>query len=175
MVRYRRNRVAGGTYFLTVTLRDRRSTLLTDHVQLLRNAFRYVWQSRPFTLDAVVILPEHLHLLMSLPADDADYSGRILAIKTRFTRNLRGSAAAASGLSFSRSPWQTRFWEHTIRDEDDLRRHVDYIHYNPVKHGVVQRVVDWPWSSFHRYVKQGILPEDWGGGGAMDDEGTFGE
>jgi len=131
MVHYRRNRVAGGTYFFTVTLRDRSSDRLVRHVGLLRDAFRSVRAERPFTIDAIVILPDHLHAIWTLPAGDADYSGRWRAIKSRFTHGLR-----ASGIPLSRDSrgeyrlWQRRFWEHTIRDDDDLNRHVDYIHYN---------------------------------------------
>ncbi len=113
-------------------------------------------------LDAIVVLPDHLHAVMTMPQDDADFSGRWRRIKALFARSL--------GVS----PWQSRFWEHTIRDEGDFARHVDYIHYNPVKHGLVPAVVEWPHSSFHRYVRAGILSADWGGSTAAD-EGQFGE
>lgn len=164
MVLYRRNRVAGGTYFFTVTLRDRSSDMLVRHVDLLREAFRSVHDARPFTVEAIVILPEHLHALWTLPEGDSDYSGRWRAIKSHFTRQLR-----ATGVPLLRDIrgeyqlWQRRFWEHTIRDERDHRHHVDYIHYNPVKHGLVTQVADWPHSSFHRYVRQGLLSSDWAG------------
>jgi len=163
MVFYRRNRVAGGTYFFTVTLADRRSRVLTDHVDILRRVIRQVRLDRPFEIVAMVILPEHIHALWALPEGDADYSGRWQAIKSRFTHYLR-----KSGMNLDRHKngeytlWQRRFWEHTIRDEMDMAQHVDYIHYNPVKHGWVTNVNDWPWSSFHRYVKQEMLPNDWG-------------
>ena len=164
MVRYRRNYVRGGTFFFTVTLRDRRSSALVDHIALLRSAFRKVRRSRPFDIDAIVVLPEHLHAVFTLPEDDADYPGRWRAIKVAFTTSL-----LATGMTLERHPsgeymlWQRRFWEHTIRDDNDFERHVDYIHINPVKHGLVAAVRDWPYSSFHRYVRHGLLPADWAG------------
>jgi putative transposase len=162
MVLYRRNRVAGGTYFFTVTLRDRSSDVLVRHVGLLRNAFRTVRAERPFAIDAIVILPDHLHAIWTLPEGDADYSGRWRAIKSRFTRNLRLSETPLTADNRGEYRlWQRRFWEHTIRDEVDFQRHVDYIHWNPVKHGLTQYVADWPHSSFHKYVRQGILPHGW--------------
>jgi putative transposase len=164
MVRYRRNFVAGGTFFFTLTLADRSSRALVDHIEALRTAVRDVRRSRPFVVDAVVVLPDHLHIVMTLPQDDADYANRWRLIKRRFT-----DAVVKSGTSVTRHQngelalWQRRFWEHTIRDETDFERHVDYVHFNPVKHGLVSRVSDWPYSSFHRYVRRGILPSDWGG------------
>jgi REP-associated tyrosine transposase len=164
MVRYRRNVVAGGAYFFTATLVDRRSSVLTDHIGALRAAVRATWAARPFTIDAVVVLPDHLHIIMTLPSDDADFSNRLSLIKRRFT-----TAIAQSGARIPRhrngelALWQRRFWEHTIRNERDFERHVDYIHFNPVKHGLVTRVRDWPYSSFHQYVRRGVLPEDWAG------------
>lgn len=162
MVLYRRNRVAGGTYFFTVTLRNRSSDLLVRHIADLRSAFRSVRDERPFTIAAIVVLPDHLHTLWTLPQMDADYSGRWRAIKSRFTRLLRNA-----GIEMERDGrgeyrlWQRRFWEHTIRDDPDYQPHVDYIHWNPVKHGLVPRPIDWPHSSFRRYVRMGILPRDW--------------
>ena len=164
MVHYRRIRLEGGTYFFTVTLADRRARVLTDHVDLLRSVFRRVQGERPFKIVAMVVLPDHLHAIWTLPAGDADYSGRWRAIKAGFTRDL-----VAGGMSLVRNDkgeydlWQRRFWEHTVRDESDLAAHVEYIHFNPVKHGLVKQVKDWPWSSFHQYVRRGWLAEDWGG------------
>ena len=164
MVRYRRNVIAGGTFFFTVTLADRRSSMLIQHVSALRSAFRVARNDRPFSIDAVVILPDHLHAIMTLPPDDADFSGRWRRIKGHFSSQL-----IAAGVALRRNPngelalWQRRFWEHTIRDDGDFARHVDYIHFNPVKHGLVSRVRDWPYSSFHAYVRRGVLPRDWGG------------
>jgi putative transposase len=175
MVRYRRNFVPGGIYFFTVTLADRSASTLVDYVASLRSAFRTTRKERPFTIDAIVILPDHLHVVMTLPPGDFDFSGRWQRIKSRFTRTV-----VAGGAMFRRSRkgeyalWQSRFWEHTIRHEEDFARHVDYIHYNPVKHGLVTRVCDWPYSSFLRYVRLGVLPEDWAG--AVDEDGNgFGE
>lgn len=164
MVRYRRNFVPGGTFFFTVTLEDRRSSALIDHIDLLRAAFRVTRSERPFTIDAVVVLPDHLHAIMTLPFDDFDYSGRWRRIKSHFTRQV-----VARGLAVERNRkgeyalWQRRYWEHTIRNEKDFGRHFDYVHFNPVKHGLVSRVCDWPHSSFHQHVRSGLLPEDWAG------------
>jgi putative transposase len=163
MVRYRRNFVAGGTYFFTVTLVDRRSTALVDHVGALREAFRVTRRERPFTIDAIVVLPEHLHVLMTLPSDDADYPGRWRKIKSLFSRRIAEKIGLKANASGEYGLWQRRFWEHTIRNDTDFERHVDCIHYNPIKHGLVTRVSDWPHSSFHRYVRFGILPADWAG------------
>ena len=164
MVAYRRNFVPGGTFFFTVVLADRRSSLLIDHVDSLRTSFRVTRKERPFSVDAIVILPDHLHAMLTLPSDDADFSGRWRRIKSLFTRH-----AVARGFMGPRNAkgeyrlWQRRFWEHTIRHEADFERHADYIHYNPVKHGLVSQVADWQYSSFHRHVRQGIVPMDWGG------------
>jgi putative transposase len=174
VVGYRRNFIPGGTFFFTVTLADRRSTLLTTSVAQLRTAFRTVRSERPFDIDAIVILPDHLHAVWTLPDGDADFPLRWRRIKTVFTR-----AVIASGATFKprdgggRILWQRRFWEHTIRDAGDFSRHVDYVHYNPVKHGYVANPLDWPHSSLHRFVRNGILPPDWGKV-AGDDDG-FGE
>jgi putative transposase len=164
MVRYRRNFVPGGTYFFTVTLADRTSSALVHHVDALRKAFRIARHERPFTIDAIVILPEHLHAIWTLPSGDSDFSGRWKRIKAYFTHRL-----VAAGVPVERhrngeyALWQRRFWEHTIRNEIDFERHVDYVHFNPVKHRLVSRVRDWPYSSFHVYVRRGLLPADWAG------------
>lgn len=173
MVTYRRARVPGATYFFTVTLRDRRTDVLTCHVDLLRAVIRDVRRRRPFTIDAIVVLPEHLHTLWTLPPDDADFSGRWRAIKAGFTR-----AMAHRGLPLVRDRrseydlWQRRFWEHLVRDEDDFARHVAYIHHNPVKHGLAAVPFDWPWSSIHAYERQGAIGRDWSG---SDQPGRFGD
>jgi len=164
MVNYRRNFVPGGTFFFTVTLADRRSKALVDRIDLLRNALRAARRERPFLIDAVVVLPDHLHAIFTLPPGDSDFSGRWRRIKGHFS-----SALIDVSMELKRRPngdlalWQRRFWEHTIRDEGDFARHIDYIHFNPVKHVLVQRVRDWPYSSFHRYVREGTLPDDWAG------------
>jgi putative transposase len=175
MVLYRRNRVPGGTYFFTVTLRDRRATTLVAHIEALRMAFRETRRKEPFVTDAMVVLPDHLHAVWTLPPEDDDYAGRWRSIKSRFTHTL-----VNSGVRLTRNPkgeydlWQRRYWEHTIRDEADLVRHLDYVHFNPVKHGLVERVADWPYSSFHRFVRQGLCAPDWAGG-VTSDNGSYGE
>jgi putative transposase len=122
-----------------------------------------------------VILPDHLHAIFSLPSNDADFPGRWRRIKGHFS-----SALIDAGIGLKRWPngdlalWQRRFWEHTIRDESDFIRHVDYIHFNPIKHGLVPSARDWPHSSFHRYVREGLLPDDWGGD-VRESAGNFGE
>ncbi|MFH1345989.1 MAG: transposase [Pseudomonadota bacterium] len=175
MVRYRRNFVPGGMFFFTLTLLDRRSSALVVHVALLRDAFRKTRNERPFAIDAIVILPDHLHAIMTLPSGDSDFSGRWRRIKGRFSRSV-----AAAGMPISRDHrgeyvlWQRRFWEHTVRDDADFERCADYIHFNPVKHRLVTSPNAWPFSSLHRYVRAGVLPGDWGGDGPRDDT-NFGE
>jgi putative transposase len=175
VVAYRRNFVLGGTYFFTVILQDRRTSVLIDKIAALRTAFRATLRERPFKIDGIVVLPDHLHAVMTLPEGDSDFLGRWRRIKSLFSRQV-----VAEGLPIRQNRrgeyalWQRRFWEHTIRDESDFERHIDYIHFNPVKHGLVKRVSDWPHSSFHRYVRSGVLPQDWGGTVAIAD-GAFGE
>jgi putative transposase len=164
MVLYRRNFVPGGTYFFTLTLADRRSSALINYIGVLRAAFRRTRHERPFGIDAIVALPDHLHAVLTLPPDDADYPGRLRLTKTLFSNGvLAADGPVRRHRSGELALWQRRFWEHTIRSEDDFARHVDYIHFNPVKHGLVSRVRDWPHSSFHRYARQGVLPLDWAG------------
>jgi putative transposase len=175
MVRYRRNFIAGGTFFFTLTLADRTSRALVDHVEALRAAMRRIRRSRPFEVDAVVVLPDHLHIVMTLPSADADYTNRWRLIKRGFTDALMKSGIlVARHRNGEAALWQRRFWEHTIRDDEDFERHIDYVHFNPVKHGLVSRVCDWPYSSFHRYVRQGMLTADWAGD-ASDLGANFGE
>jgi putative transposase len=176
MVRYRRNFVAGAAYFFTVTLFDRGSTALIDHVDVLRRAFRATQHSLPFAIDAVVVLPDHLHIVMTLPSEDADFSSRLSLIKRRFTTGVgKMGVTIPRHRNGEHALWQRRFWEHTIRDDNDFERHVDYIHFNPVKHGIVSRVRDWPHPSFHRYVRSGLLPEDWAGDLSVQGQSNFGE
>ncbi|MET0029441.1 MAG: transposase [Candidatus Thiodiazotropha sp.] len=166
MVNYRRNRIPGGSYFFTLTLQNRKATTLVEHIDLLRNAFRHAQRQRPFTLDAIVVLPEHLHTIWTMPKEDYDFSSRWHLIKSHFTRVLRALEGQLEPDSRGEYRiWQKRFWEHTIRNGEDYIRHRDYIHFNPVKHSHVTRVRDWPWSSFHRYVRQGHYPIDWCGEG----------
>jgi putative transposase len=176
MAEYRRNFRGGGCYFFTVNLADRRARLLTDHIAALRSAFRDVQQNHPFTLDAIVVLPDHLHAIWTLPDGDADFSTRWRLIKGTFSRAVPpGERTSHSRMTKGeRGIWQRRFWEHTLRDETDFERHCDYIHFNPVKHGHVGRVRDWPYSSFARMVRSGVYPDDWGGEGTSA-EHDFGE
>jgi putative transposase len=176
MTDYRRNFIAGGSFFFTVNLADRRLSLLTSHVAELRNAIRETRMRHPFAIDAIVVLPDHLHAVWTLPEGDADFATRWRLIKSTFSRSIPGGEriSASRAAKGERGIWQRRYWEHTIRDEVDFERHLDYIHINPVKHGLVTRVRDWPHSSFHRMVKLGIYPEDWAGDVSGSD-GGFGE
>ncbi|MGN2248261.1 transposase [Frateuria sp. GZRR35] len=155
MSNYLRVLQPGGTFFFTLALADRDSALLTRHIASLRAALSLARDARPFRLDAMVVLPEHLHLLCTLPATDTDYATRIAHFKACFSRYLPDRSDRAWRRRRERGVWQRRYWEHTIRDERDHQNHIDYIHYNPVKHGHVSQVRDWPWSTFHRFVAQG--------------------
>lgn len=175
MTEYRRAHVPGASWFFTVNLAQRRgNNLLVEHVASLRCAFDAVRKTRPFRIDAVVVLPDHLHCIMALPEGDADFSTRWSLIKANFSRAIERweRISASRQKRRERGIWQRRFWEHMIRDQDDFNRHADYIHWNPVKHGYVSRVADWPHSSFHDYVRRGVYPADWGGAG---DGGGMGE
>jgi putative transposase len=164
MGNYLRTWQPGGTFFFTLTLADRKGALLTEHIGLLREALRQTLRRRQFRIDAMVVLPEHLHLLCTLPLDDADYATRIAHLKATFSRTLpREFHPRARDSRRECGVGQRRYWEHTIHDERDLLAHIDYIHYNPIKHGHVDRVRDWPWSTFHRFVARGLMPLDWAG------------
>jgi REP-associated tyrosine transposase len=174
MSRYRRLKIKGGAFFFTVTLADRGSNLLVQHVERLRSAYAEVKKRHPFETIAICILPDHIHALWQLPEDDADYASRWSLIKSGFSRGLPPAKRSISKMrKREKGIWQRRYWEHAVRNDADFGRHVDYIHYNPVKHGLVTRVADWPFSSFHRYVAQGILPDDWAGDARLS--GRFGE
>jgi putative transposase len=174
---YRRNRVPGGTYFFTVALLDRRSSLLVERIADLRAAVRTVKQRYPFHIDAWVVLPEHIHAIWTLPAEDADFSGRWREIKKAFVKPMalterRSDVRKRRG---ERGIWQRRFWEHTIRDEHDYEGHMDYVHFNPVKHGLAVSAAAWPFSSFHRCVANRIYPANWAADGAdLPDAGERG-
>ncbi|AYC34512.1 transposase [Pseudomonas cavernae] len=165
-MRYRRAFVPGGTFFFTVNLADRSQTLLTDHIDALRASIRHVRSLHPFGIPAMVVLPDHLHALWQLPENDCDYPLRWSLIKAGFSRAIGHSETVTLSrrLKRERGIWQRRYWEHQIRDEQDLARHIDYIHGNPLKHGYVSRAVDWPYSSIHRYVREGMVTPDWAGG-----------
>lgn len=177
MTAYRRHYVPGGTYFFTVALAERSRGLLVDHIDLLRASFRHIKTAHPFDIVAIVILPDHLHTVWALPEGDCDYSTRWRQIKSSFSRALpHGERISASRKAKAeRGIWQRRFWEHTIRDEADLTRCVDYIHFNPVKHDYVSSVSDWPHSSFHHFVENGFYPHHWASSSvlAVDDRHEY--
>ena len=171
MTQYRRPVAPGATWFFTVALAQRNgSQLVVDEVDKLRSAFRKVRATHPFQIDAVVILPEHLHCIWTLPAGDSDFSTRWSLIKGNFSRAIekgeyRSETRRRRG---ERGLWQRRFWEHLIRDEDDFRHRADYIHWNPVKHGWVQKVSEWPHSSYSSFLRRGIYELNWGEIGVAD-------
>jgi putative transposase len=162
---YRRNRVPGGTYFFTVNLLERRSKLLATYIDVLRAAIKNTQKTKPFHIDAWVVLPDHMHCVWTLPTGDDDFPARWKAIKTAFSKAIHKTEYRSSvrELNNERGIWQRRYWEHTIRNEKDYAAHVDYCHINPVKHGLVKQVSDWPYSTFHKLVEQGVYPENWSG------------
>ena len=176
---YRRVFVPGASYFFTLTLQDRRSDLLICKIKELRIAFQRVIKTFPFTIDGIVVLPEHMHMTMTLPPDDTNYSQRISFIKSAFSRQIELMEGINSSRRSKRERgiWQRRFWEHLIRDEHDYETHLDYIHYNPVKHGHVKSPSQWLHSSIHRYINAGILPANWASGDVTgrDSKLQFGE
>jgi putative transposase len=176
MSRYRRAKIEGGIFFFTITLADRTSDLLVSHIDRLRRIYASVQKQHPFESIAICVLPDHLHAVWALPPDDADFPLRWSLIKSGFSRGLAVDAprTASKIARRERGLWQRRYWEHAIRDDRDLQKHVDYIHFNPVKHGYVSNVVDWPHSTFHRFVSKGLLPPDWGGD-TQEIAGAFGE
>jgi len=156
MSRYLRPRVPGASVFFTVTLADRRSRRLVDHVGALREAVRLTMAERPFRIDAWVVLPDHLRAVWTLPEGDADYSTRWRLIKSRFSRGLPvGPLRDSHEARQERGIWQRRFWERHIRDDRDFAAHLQYCWFNPVKHGLVERPEEWPWSSVHRDIRLG--------------------
>jgi putative transposase len=172
---YRRRYVPGETWFFTVTLVDRRSRLLTDNIDALREATRWTRQRYPFRIEAFVVLHEHLHAIWTLPPDDTDFSTRWRMIKTRFVRTLAPTETLTRSRieRGERGIWQRRFWEHHIRNDEELGHYADYCAINPVKHGHVRRPIDWPYSSFHRDLRRGIYTENWGS--KVDLPGDYGE
>src|SRR5258708_23947642 len=165
MPNYRRALVPGGCWFFTVNLLERRQTLLVDHIATLREAVANTRRRYQFAIDAFVVLPDQLHAIWTLPPGDCDFSTRWRLIKRRFAKALpkRERLSAVRKARGERGIWQRRFWEHLIRDETDYARHVEYCHINPLRHGLVTKVRDWPHSSFHRDVRAGIAAEDWAG------------
>lgn len=181
MTNYRRVHNKGATYFFSVALANRSSAILIDEIGALRDAYSLTCYERPFYCDAFVVLPDHLHAVWTLPEGDADFSTRWGAIKARFTRSIK--AGGKMGLNpILRSPsnvrkgdggiWQRRFWEHCIRDPGDLAMHIRYCWGNPVKHGLVDRAVDWPYSSIHRDIRLGRVDPQWAD---ANGQGAFGE
>lgn len=169
MPNYRRLYIPGGTYFFTIVTYCRRPLFKDPHnIELLREAIAKVKNKQPFQILAAVILPDHIHFLWQLPPDDADYSQRISKLKISFTRAYKAKNSANLELSASRHKhrerdvWQRRFWEHAIADEADLQNYLDYIHYNPVKHGLVSCPHLWQYSSFAKWVKRGKYRANWG-------------
>ena len=186
-MRYHRAKVKGGTYFFTVVTYKRIKIFnRSDNVELLRQAFRKIIKQHPFRIDAFVLLPDHLHCIWTLPQGDADFSKRWRLIKSYFSRKFKQTQVdwvegrnptktASSRLKKKEKLlWQRRFWEHLIRNHEDLRRHVEYIHYNPVKHGLTKAPSDWDYSSFHRYVDEGMYDIKWGAGVKMKFDATVG-
>ncbi|MHB8112639.1 MAG: REP-associated tyrosine transposase [Bellilinea sp.] len=157
-MKYRRVYVPGGTYFFTLVTHNRKPIFSDlEAVETLRMAFKYIMPRFPYSIVATVIMPDHIHAVWTLPENDSDFSTRWRLIKSCFTRNWTNRDKDVL-------VWQQRFWEHLIRDEKDLERHVEYIHFNPVKHGLVNSPSDWPYSSFSRFVKEGLYPANWGEG-----------
>lgn len=168
---YRRHKIAGGCYFFTVNLLERRGDrLLTQEIALLRHAVRRVREARPFTIEAWVVLPDHLHAVWTLPAGDDDFSTRWRLIKTFFARGLPPTErlSRVRREAGERGIWQRRFWEHAIRDDADYAAHVDYVHFNPVKHGLAAAPAEWPYSTFRTCVERGLYPAGWSGKGVSD-------
>ena len=164
MTEYRRAYMPGASWFFTVNTAQRKGNrLLVKHIDALRQAFRYIKEKYPYRLDAAVVLPDHLHCIWTLPPDDSDYSRRWSLLKGHFSRATKRNERISKSRQKrrERGVWQRRFWEHMVRDQEDFNRHVDYIHWNPVKHGWVKQVADWPHSSFHHYVARGIYSENW--------------
>ncbi len=187
MPEYRRGRIKGGTYFFTLVTQDRQPILTDAEVRkALREGIEEVRQSLPFIIEAWVLLPDHLHTIWTLPEGDANYQARWAITKRAVTKRCISKVSEKNQINMVRKThptyldntlcasmqkrqeggfWQRRFWEHVIRDEADFHRYLDYLHWNPVKHGYVKTPLDWPYSTLHRFVAQGIYPANWGGGG----------
>jgi putative transposase len=182
MPRYLRPKTAGGTFFFTVVTFGRKKILTLEiSRQILSNAIKEVQAQHPFSIEAWVLLPDHIHTIWTLSEGDTDYSKRWGLIKAKFSKGGKALFHPEPSANPSRikrretTIWQRRFWEHIIRDDADYGRHVDYIHYNPVKHGLVERAGDWPDSTFHRFVREGFYPKNWGEGVSFDPDDSFGE
>jgi putative transposase len=162
MANYTRPRTSGATIFFTVNLANRTSDLLVQEVDKLRDAFMRTLADRKFNIDAIVVMPDHLHAVITLPENDHDYATRWSVIKGRFSRQIgKGNLRDSNLRRRERGIWQRRYWEHHIRSENDYRAHIEYCWKNPVKHGYVERPVDWPYSSIHRDIRLGHAPKEW--------------
>ena len=170
-----RSHAPGPCYFFTVVTHDRRPILI-EEIDRLRGAFRTVLTRHPFTLEAIVVLPDHLHTMWRMQEEDGDFSMRWRVLKRLFSTGLEVPIPDASrARKREKSIWQRRFWDHVIRDDDDWRRHLDYIHYNPVRHGYCESPGEWPYSSFARMVERGWYEPDWGRSGSpMTGQEAFG-
>ena len=166
MMQYRRAFIPGGTYFFTVVTYERQKIFISQEtVNLLHESFRHVLRTRKFQIVASVILPDHFHMIWTLPENDSDFPTRWRLIKTYFSVHYHPSVILSQSASRDKKQelpvWQRRYWEHFIRDETDLKNHVDYIHYNPVKHGFCENPIEWPYSSFKKFMDEGFYPPDW--------------
>ena len=170
MPQYRRFNIPGGIYFFTVVTFSRKPILIDQPArELLHAAWANTKQRFPFRTEAICLLPDHLHCIWRFPEGDANISLRWREIKRLFTMGYLKRIGPGGFRNASRRKkgeaaiWQRRFWEHAIRDQEDINRHLAYIHFNPVKHGLVRNVKDWPWSSFHRYIPAGWMDPNWAG------------
>lgn len=164
MRNYIRDKTKGGCYFLTFNLLDRKSSLLLTHIDKFRDAYAKTLQHHQFKLDAMVVLPDHVHIMITLPPNSDNYAVIVASLKSQFSRQINKTEIITSSRHAKRERgiWQRRFWEHRIRDEIDYQNHMDYIHYNPVKHGYVINPQDWQYSTLHKLIKKGVYPPDWG-------------
>ena len=161
MVDYRRMNIKGGLYFVTITLKNRRSNLLTENIALIRKALKTSIQKYGFKIDSMCVLPDHIHMMIQLHETKDTVGPCIQRFKSEFVKLLKHSSVVIYNQKGEANIWQRRFWEHLIRDESDYRRHLDYIHYNPLKHGLVRDVNDWPFSSYDKFKQMGWYPDNW--------------
>jgi putative transposase len=181
MSEYRRVRIPGGCYFFTLALYDRQAAVLTDDAvrAALHAAVVETRRAYPFRIDAWVLMPDHLHCIWTLPEGDSGYSMRWSMIKRLTSQAVQIERLKPASASRQRrresNLWQRRFWEHAIRDDADYARHFDYVHWNPVKHGLAGAALDWPWSTFRRWVERDVYPAEWGRAEIADDDGDYGE
>ncbi len=185
-MQYRRAKISGATYFFTVVTYNRIKILcIPDNLDLLREVFRKTLMRHPFEIDAMVVMPDHLHCIWTLPQGDSDFSMRWRLIKSYFSRKCQKPVGWVEQSETQQkvpsrlkkkeqNVWQRRFWEHLIRNEQDFIRHVEYIHYNPVRHGYVTDPKDWEYSSFHRYVRDRVYDPKWGAGAEITFDSTVG-